>query len=75
MAEPIAFPRTGEGFGNPKYDEPGMTLRDWFAGQATFAAAALLTERGNKIDPKDLAAKAFELADAMLAARKAPEHG
>lgn len=31
---PPAFPRTGEGFGNPKYDEPGMTLRDWFAGQA-----------------------------------------
>ena len=31
---PPAFPRTGEGVGNPKYDEPGMRLRDWFAGQA-----------------------------------------
>lgn len=31
---PPAFPRTGEGFGNELYDAPGMTLRDWFAGQA-----------------------------------------
>ena len=29
-----AFPRTGEGFGNPRYDAPGMSLRDYFAAHA-----------------------------------------
>lgn len=29
-----AFPSVGEGFGNVNYSAPGMTLRDWFAGQA-----------------------------------------
>ena len=35
---PPAFPRTGEGFGNPRYDAPGMSLRDWFAGQCDISA-------------------------------------
>lgn len=26
-----AFPRVGEGFGNPAYDAPGMTIREAFA--------------------------------------------
>jgi len=29
-----AFPRIGEGKGNPAYDEAGMTLRDYFAAKA-----------------------------------------
>jgi hypothetical protein len=32
-----AFPSVGEGFGNPSYSAPGMTLRDWFATHATDA--------------------------------------
>jgi hypothetical protein len=32
-----AFPSVGEGFGNPSYSAPGMTLRDWFATHATEA--------------------------------------
>lgn len=30
-----AYPRTGEGFGNPHYDTPGMSLRDYFAASVT----------------------------------------
>lgn len=45
----------------------GMSLRDWFAGQA-LANEALGRAYHNR--PDILAAKAFEYADAMLAARK-----
>jgi hypothetical protein len=31
IENPPAFPRTGEGFGNPNYDHPGMTLRELHA--------------------------------------------
>lgn len=63
---PNAFPSGGRYSG-----DLGMTLRDWFAGQSALAAAALITERNNKMDPREIAAKAYELADAMLEARKA----
>jgi hypothetical protein len=42
---------------------PGMTLRDWFAGQAL--AGAINTA----LPPRVLAYKAYDLADAMIAAR------
>jgi hypothetical protein len=63
---PKAFPS-----GSRYSGDLGMTLRDWFAGQSALAAAALITERNNKMDPREIAAKAYELADAMLEARKA----
>ncbi len=44
----------------------GMTLRDWFAGQALAGCA---TDEGWK--PQNLAAWSYEIADAMLAAREA----
>lgn len=47
---------------------PGMTLRDWFAGHALAGLAAANWTAGSE----DLARWAYELADAMLAARKAP---
>lgn len=47
----------------------GMTLRDWFAGQAMLG---LVARYGN--DGEIAAAKiAYEFADAMLAARVPPE--
>ena len=68
---PQAFPVSPETQEKLHEDFHGMTLRDWFAGQSALAAAALITERNNKMDPREIAAKAYELADAMLEARKA----
>lgn len=45
---------------------PGMTLRDWFAGQALAGIWACPTVNG---DHQDLADEAYKTADAMLAAR------
>lgn len=72
---PAAFPCTGEGFGSELYTQKGMTLRDYFAGQAL--ATVLL---GNHYDengyalsadmrPKAYAQDAYQIADAMLAER------
>ena len=33
-----AFPMTGEGYGDPRYSQYGMTLRDWFAGMVLQAS-------------------------------------
>lgn len=60
---PPAFPRLGEGFGSPKYDTPGMTLRDWFAGQALANPEMLSFKR------EHAARMSYEIADAMLAER------
>jgi|LakMenEpi03Aug12_release.lakeMendotaPanAssembly.Ray.scaffolds.fasta_scaffold08163_13 hypothetical protein len=62
-----AFPSVGEGFGNPSYSAPGMTLRDWFAGQAL---AGALADPTCDLSPIELAKIAYKEADAMLAARK-----
>jgi len=65
---PQAFPcldNSGEGFGLSMRD-PGMTLRDWFAGQALAARA------GNQDAPHALAAHVYTIADAMLKARNTP---
>lgn len=51
----------------------GMSLRDWFAGQAlgaAFADHAAVTE--GEIDLEYVAASAYALADAMLAERRKP---
>lgn len=45
----------------------GMTLRDWFAGQALAGGAGR-----SFFWPRDQADKAYEVADAMLAARERP---
>jgi hypothetical protein len=73
---PPAFPRVGEGFGNPRYDAPGMSLRDWFAGQAIGAVirqcagdAAFGYPEGISSMEQLFASKAFAIADAMLTAR------
>ena len=47
----------------------GMTLRDWFAGQAL----PVVHHHGGRYGPqglKQVAEQAYEVADAMLAARK-----
>lgn len=51
----------------PGHPAPGMTLRDWFAGQALIGLCAegLRTSVGN-------AEYAYEQADAMIAQRETP---
>lgn len=46
---------------------PGMSLRDWFAGQAIAVMAAPL--KGSTPPNEAIAGWAYGLADAMLAAR------
>lgn len=46
---------------------PGMTLRDWFAGQAL---QGLLASGPHDINPREYAQDSYEYADAMLAARQ-----
>ncbi len=52
---------------------PGMSLRDWFAGQALTGVIAAYS--GDIAFPslEGAAAKAYNFADAMLAARKKTE--
>ena len=61
-------------------NRPGMSLRDWFAGQALAGFASSwydrhkddpATQRG--AGPSEIAAAAYAHADAMIAARKATE--
>ena len=63
---PSAFPRV-ETTPHAHVDE-GMTLRDYFAGQAIAAKGA-----GDYFSNADLASDCYKLADAMIAARGVPE--
>ncbi len=68
-----AFPQpaTSEGFATNTC--PGMTLRDWFAGKAMAAMLRNVTDpQGFTIQAvkEERARRAYEEADAMLAARK-----
>lgn len=53
--------------------EPGMTLRDWFAGQAAASIIGEIIAGGNfstsKEDASVVAKSAYLLSDAMLAER------
>ena len=62
MDNPPAFPLVSDIIGHCE----GMTLRDWFAGQAL----AGLMQKDPWADPMMLASYAFNAADAMLATRK-----
>ena len=74
---PTAFP-----YPNPNYDgnwdknphRGGMTLRDWFAGQAVSGWLASYGE-DQTARATDVAKFAYEVADAMLAARPSKEGG
>lgn len=47
----------------------GMTLRDYFAGQALTSIASM--HHGTAFDPNGCATSAYEIADAMIKAREA----
>lgn len=52
----------------PHVDPSGMSLRDWFAGQALAGLMANINISG--CNPDDYAQLAYEYSDAMIAARK-----
>lgn len=59
----------GAAFPWRKYDKtrPGMTLRDWFAGQAL--SALILEDKKSERANDILANIAYDIADSMLSAR------
>jgi hypothetical protein len=57
---PYAFPGGRSKFDGRTY--PGMSLRDWFAGQALSGLMAHV-----RYSPRDAARQAYDIADAMLA--------
>lgn len=61
-----AFPSTVQYDGRNICDIPGMSLRDWFAGQAL---AGLLASQDRATRIQDNVTQAFAVADAMLAVR------
>jgi hypothetical protein len=65
--ESFAFPCTGEGYGSPHYTQKGMTLRDYFAGQAL--AGGLIAHHGYPLQTDEVTSDAYAIADAMLAER------
>ena len=72
---PSAFPSPGVVM--PGYNETffqqgayeGMSLRDWFAGQA-LAGMLSNPKMPNEFDTEPVAVAAYDLADSMLAARE-----
>lgn len=71
-----AFPRPqAETSAGGNYEQDGMTLRDWFAGQGIGAvirqcAPDLRSMHGHENLEDYFASKAYAVADAMLKARK-----
>ena len=72
---PSAFPRPDatDAMGcGIREGSDGMTLRDWFAGGIAAGMAAYSGTEGACFGPGDIATRAFEIADAMLAERAKP---
>ena len=71
MADGPAFPvldRSGDG---PLYcQSSSMSLRDYFAGQIAMGMAAFSGTSGISYGPGEIAGRAYEVADAMLAHRE-----
>ena len=61
-----AFPRQ---YAQGSISQTGMSLRDWFAGQA-LSIVYMRFQTSADPDPQDLAAQAYFIADAMIAARE-----
>jgi len=81
MSNPMAFPseqhECADGSWNQTYD-PGMSLRDWFAGQFLVGRGSLVADpdevftdaNGNDLmTASGIAASCYQMADAMLAER------
>ena len=85
MSAPIndggpAFPVPATDATDGRTHDGGMSLRDWFAGQAMASLflnqgitglAIDIAERGGPAVRESIASKAYQISDAMLAAREA----
>ena len=70
-----AFPRpiSVSSIGDTSWDQDGMSLRDYFAGQAMVGIVGNFEEAADAAAKADAVAEdAYILADAMLKARNAP---
>lgn len=66
----LAFPRPADEYSGGAGQEDGMTLRDWFAGQALVGLLSFSPGEGTEqMSAKAAAIDAFAFADAMLARR------
>lgn len=65
-----AFPFAATDPSNVKLQSSGMSLRDWFAGQALAIAWDARDKGYYEGDNSDMAKCAYQMADAMLEARK-----
>lgn len=70
---PAAFPRTADPSVKIAGND-GMTLRDWFAGQALAGFAGSHHASEATWEDRRVAASCYEVADAILVARKEPSH-
>ena len=74
----FAFPSNGkvykEGVGTVDFQARGMTLMDWFAGQALVGLLPAGDPQGmtayTEMSPDEIAASAYKIADAMIEARR-----
>lgn len=70
-----AFPQndlSSYGMGPAEFNNVGMTLRDWFAGQAASGAVAAFGDANiSEVGMRAIVREAYGIADAMLAAREA----
>ena len=62
-------PALGNEAFQPSYDMSGMSLRDWFAGQALSSIYMRFVPDAEP-EADDVATQAYIIADAMLEARK-----
>jgi hypothetical protein len=70
LDNPTAFPCAAFGPSDDSWIQEGMTLRDWFAGQALAGFCSISIDEGEPLmGAADTVAAAFNYADAMLAAR------
>jgi len=69
-AFPCDEPDLNKGHWDGKYEihkhHPGMSLRDWFAGQALASRGMY----GANVREKEVAEECYQIADAMLAERE-----
>jgi DNA-directed RNA polymerase delta subunit len=69
----LAFPLNGHMGADGHFIElptNGMTLRDWFAGQAIMSATMMENQSRKEPTYKGIATRAYMLADAMIEARE-----